>query len=405
MKIWTKSTLALGIVLSSTVALASNYQSFYGLNFSNPAELTDIVNEVQIIIGDNLLIPYKEFAGTVTVPNGKGAMVIEAGTASTTDNTLNLPYGRIAKRFASQWVVGVDVTKPFYALVIWPTDSVARYASTELKSKATDIQPNIAYKFTGKLSKLSVGAGMDIAYYPYDLQRMAPSAATPTVPFGVGPDNFISEHVSGMATGWHAGLYYQLFKPTFVGLSYFSRLSFQENGISIYSGFPTSDSLWTKFSQPATTNLKIKQILTKKVSATLGLHYSQWDCFNTVVLHDVAGPAPTVIFTPRYHNTWREDLNFHYILSPKWDFDAAIALDHTPTNNVDRSLIAPDADTTALYAAAEYKLSKSTAIRLDYTYTFFNNVGINSHLPGGTVTVGNVDADSNLVGLRFTYST
>ncbi len=192
---------------------ASTYQSFWGLNFGNPAELTDAVKKnMQVIFGGGLLMPIRTFAGKVIAPSPQATQVLTVGTATSTGNTLIIPYGRFAKRLSDQVVIGVDITEPFVLLVAWPTNSVVRYASTELKTNSADIQPNIAYQFSGSWSKLSVGIGVDILYLSLIMDKMHPSAVT---------DLFSSIDVSGWATGWHAGIYYHLFEPTFVGISYF----------------------------------------------------------------------------------------------------------------------------------------------------------------------------------------
>jgi hypothetical protein len=113
---------ALCLTLAANSVWASVSERFGDLNFSNPAELADSVKDLQLIYGDSVFMPHRDWNGTVVAKSSKGANITTTGTAESTDNTMNSPFGRFAVRLSPQWVLGVDVTKPFVSLYDWPID-------------------------------------------------------------------------------------------------------------------------------------------------------------------------------------------------------------------------------------------------------------------------------------------
>ena len=403
------SCLAAGLTLCIT-ASASNFQDFSGITYSNPAELTFLVQDIQVILGNEYFSPSPKitYDGIVFVPDPSPMHnnVTTSGTSSNIDYT-TYPYGRVAKRLSQQWVVGVDVTKPFSSDIVFPDNSPARYSVTYSGMQSADIAPNIAYQFTGALSKLAIGAGLDAMYYVLDLDAKYPSLPTPTSPFGSGSDLGITDHAVNWAYGWHVGAIYHLLRGTILGLSYFSAVNQHfNNGSSSVTDFPSSNTFTTTLYLPATSNFSIMQILSDKWTMLFKLHYSQWNTLQQVTLYNIAGPAPTYLMNLHYRNTWRVDLGSRYNLTPKLALGGLFAYDETPTNNTDRTLALPGVNQTILGASVIYKLTKVLSIEADYGHMFAINAPINYHDPNtGSVTQGNVNISGNVVGLQLALNT
>lgn len=406
------SLSSLGFILFPDAATASNFQDFSGINYSNPAELTLLVKNTQLIIGDEYFSPspHLTFNGTVTVPDpsGQGNNVSDTGSTSNTDHVF-LPYGRIAKRLSPQWVIGLDVSKPFSSDIIYPNNSAVRYSVTSSQMDSVDVAPNIAYQFSGALSNLSVGVGLDAMYYNISLDSMYPSLPTQTAPFGSGSDLSFANQASNWAYGWHAGLLYHLFRGTFVGLSYFSAINQNfTGGTSTFTGFTPSNTFATTIPLPATTNFSILQFLSQKWSVLFKVHYSQWNTLQQMTLSNIAGPSPTssALMYFHYKNTWRFDLGTHYDLTPKLTLGALLAYDETPTNDTDRTLALPGADQFIAGISAEYKFTKAVAVQASYGHVFAINVPLNNVDPNtGIATTGTANIFGNIIGLQLSVNT
>lgn len=394
------------ILLSATHATASNFQDFSGITYSNPAELTLQVKDMQLIIGDEYFSPSPkiDFTGTVIVPDPSpmGNNVVVSGNANNIDYA-TYPYGRIAKRMTDQWVIGVDITKPFSSDIVYPDNSPARYSVTYSGMQSLDIAPNIAYQFSGAWSKLALGFGLDAMHYVVDLDAKYPSLPSPATPFGSGLDLGITNHATNWGCGWHAGLIYHLFQGTILGLSYFSQINQNfTNGTSSVTGFPVSNSFSTTLNLPATTHFSILQFLNPKWSMMLKVHYSQWDSLQQVVLKNTAGPLSTQFINLYYKNTWRVDLGTRYDLTPKWSVGGLFAYDQTPSNNTSRSLGLPGVNQTILGTSVIYKLTKTIALEGSYGHIFAIDAPIKNVDPNsGVTTNGTVNISGNVIGLQL----
>lgn len=390
-------------------SLASNFQDFSGITYSNPAELTLLVKDTQLILGDLYVpeSPHINFTGTVTVPDPFGGPSVVSNGSSLNQDFTHFPYGRIAQRLFKQWVVGLDVTKPFSSDIIFPTDSSVRYSVTTSAMKSTDVAPNIAYQFSGPLSNLSLGAGLDYMYYMIGLNANYPSFPTPTNAFGAGSDLFTTQHASNEAWGWHVGALYHLFPPTFIGISYFSAVRQHfTNGTSTFTGFPDSDTFATTLDLPATTNFSIMQMFSEKWSMMFKAHYSQWDTLQQMTLYNISGPSSTYLINLFYKNTWRFDLGTRYKVTPKWTLGALVGYDQTPTSDPYRTLALPGADQYLVGALAEYQINKIAALQATYGHVFVGHVPFNNLDPNtGTTTVGNASMYGNAAGLQLTLNT
>ncbi len=392
-----------------TLTKASNFQEFLGINYSNPTELT-LIKDMEFIIGDYYFSPspHITFDGTVTVPDPSSLHnnVVDTGSTSNVNYT-NFPYGRIAKRLSSQWVAGVDVTKPFSSDIIYPNDSAVRYSVTDSGMQSWNISPSLAYQFTGVLSNLSIGAGMDAMDYIIDLDSKYPSFPTPTEAFGTGTDLSFTNHATNWAYGWHVGLLYHLFRGTFVGASYYSAISQHfTDGTSSFTGFPTSNTFATTLDLPATSTFSIMQMLSEKWSTQFKVNYSQWDTLQVVELENISGPSPTAFLPMHYKNTWRFELDAHYKMTPKVTLGAMAAYDQTPTNDIDRTLALPGVDRYILGVSAAYQITKAATIEADYGHMFSINAPLNNLNPNdGVTTVGNVNIFGNIFGLQLTVNT
>lgn len=99
-----------GILLFSTVSFASNFQNFIGINYTNPADLTVLVKKMEIIVGDDYVIPNIKFNGTIIVPDPAQIQNVTTHGITNNDTNFTLPYGRFAYRLSEQWIADIDIT-------------------------------------------------------------------------------------------------------------------------------------------------------------------------------------------------------------------------------------------------------------------------------------------------------
>lgn len=413
--------IGLSIISLPTETFAGRFQAFNGISYRNPAELSLIVNDMQIIGGDSWVMPKGQFNGTVTVPKfptpAGQPSVTTTGRAAMTGTTFDLPYGRIAKRLTSQCVVSLDFTEPFAVTIKYPMNSVVRYAGTEFKLDVKDIAPTIAYQFNnGPLSNLLIGAALDTYYVNVTLNQQYPSL--PVVIPGQGLKNFgtradisFNNNASGREYGWHAGAMYHLFKPTYIGLSYFSKISplLQGNSAfanSTYSGTTSSNNLHASLTLPPTTNLSIMQYFSPRLMAEFNIYYTQWSEVPNLVAYNAAGPSPTISTNFNYRDSWRYSVRDRFNITPKFTLINLFAYERVPTSNSTRTALVPSANNFTAGVSLEYKVTKEAAVGVDYSHIFFPSSSAVAHTgTDGTTTTGSMNNVAvNVVGARFTIN-
>ncbi len=409
----TRKYTAIGAVvfaLCPQLVLASNFQFFSGIDYNNPADLTFLVQDTQIILGFEYFppAPHVTFKGSVMVPDptGMGNNVVTTGTAKNIGNS-SFPYGRIAKRLSKQWVASLDVTEPFKSDIIYPGDSIVRYVVTDSIIHSVDVAPSVAYQFGGGLSNLAVGFGLDAMYMKIALNSKYPSfPIPPNIPFGAGPDAIFTNGASSWNYGWHAGAIYHVSKSTILAASYFSAIKQKfSHGESTFTGFPDSHDFATSLNLPATSNFSLTQFIGEKMIVFAQASYSQWHRLQQTILYNTAGPASEIVLNFHYRNTWRYGLAGRYSLTPDLSLGGIICYDSTPTNNADRNLALPGANLFILGGSAEYKLTKELALQLEYGHAFTINVPLNNVEEGsGITTVGNASIYGNIFGVQLSFN-
>ena len=134
------------------VTQANVIQYFLGTSYSNPADINNI-NQTELIIGTTAVNTFAKFTGTSTYGTG---------TASTNEFN-SLPYFLGAIRLNSQWVIGLNISQPYFANVQFGDNSIVKGDTTQTYLRDVDINPQISYKAN---EQLSVGAGL-VANYMY----------------------------------------------------------------------------------------------------------------------------------------------------------------------------------------------------------------------------------------------
>lgn len=401
------SVLAFAMIDS---AMASNFQVFSGINYSNPAELIYSVKNFQMILGSDWVDPNLDFTGNVTVEDPLGLNNVETSGSAANDSSFFIPYGRIAKRLNEQWVVGLDITEPFIQNTSYPSDSILRYAATTSRINSLDIAPNIAFQFPGALSNLSLGVGVDALQFSATLDQNYPSFPVfipprTLIPFGSGEDIFVGNKASDWAYGWHAGGVYHLFKGTFLGASYFSEITPTLTGTSSFTNYADNTNLTSTLTLPATSNFSLTQFFSEDWFVQAIAHWTQWSSIQELVLNNTAGPSSEATIPTNYRNTWRFELGSRYGLTQRWIFGGLLAYDQTPTNDTDRTVRLPEEDTITLGGSIEYKVTKQLGVKANYYHVFMvSSAPINqTNTDSNTTVEGSEDASANVVGLRVTW--
>ncbi|MBR5840407.1 MAG: outer membrane protein transport protein, partial [Victivallales bacterium] len=188
--------------------------------------------------------------------------------------------------------------------------------------------PSISWKV---LDNLSIGAGLMIQYATIEMTR----------------DNYPVGHLKlkgdSVALGYIAGLTYQPFEKTHVGLSYRSRMTQELDLDGRLTGTPYGTlrgSADADFDLPAVANFGISQALNDKWEVMMDISWTKAYVFDELsVTFDKnsklgqAVYASTGSFTQKQEMKWKDSWRFaigtEYKLTDKWTLRCGTAFDRT----------------------------------------------------------------------------
>lgn len=380
--------LCLPIIGCSTMAHSLTYQTFLGLNYSNPAELSN-TKHYQLIVGGDEMFQDGTFRGTFTNAAGE----VTYGSTNSTPRDY-LPNGRIAFRINDRVVFGVDVTQPFYAHWSYPTNSFIRNASITTLLRSTDISPRVAWKAT---EKLSLGVGFN-AMYTYDAILSSWLTAGPL------SAEFINKGNPSWDYGMNMGLFYAVKKGTYVGFSYYSKVSSRaKSGVSTWGPLVSEGYNTSALIAPETYNLNLTQYVSPTWLFNAIVRYNVWNPQQAFYLYNTALPKPLSdrTNTQNYFNAFRYALSTKYEFNSKWAALAGAEYSPTSQNTRYRRIGLPITEGAIVAIGAQMVITQGLTARVLASHIFANpNIDI---AYGAERAIGDVKIKSNSVGFRITY--
>ena len=365
-----------GLSIVALPAHATVIQYFFGSNYKNPAELSTIPR-AEVSAGVTGINPVMKFKGV----SGGGS-----GTA-TTDETDALPYFYGAFRLDPQWVVGLNISRPFYGDQKYSENSIVSYESTQTLMHNVDINPQISYQVT---KQLAIGAGYNFNdFYDTQLNFVEP---------GLGN---VENKSSGWYHGWDVGLFYTLTPQDYLSLSYFSALSATtQTGTSRVGATINNNYALAGAFTPATTLVNYIHIFNQQWSSSIQVGYSQWHSIQNLVLTNVANYG-TLALPLHYRNTYSAQAGARYAFAPGWAALGGVGFDEGASNDFTRSITFPNDDAYAAALGLEHQFCKDLIARLMYTY-ITADTRVN-HSLGFSPSVGDIDLHANVVDFNLTY--
>lgn len=380
------------------------------IGYYNPAGLVRIPNKELVVGVDPILTSFK-YDGTIQV-NTLGPESFPVESQGGTFNAVpDLHYAFPVKK---NLVLGLSIVSPFGLKTDYGDDTFLRYAATLTSLQIIDIAPAIGFAFN---SKWSAGLGLDLEHAKGEFDLVATA-------FDPVEDTQSTNTASSNAVGFHAGLLYQCSEQTRFGLSYHSKIVHHLDGESEFEGplannamggVQTSEKVKGDLVLPATTTLSAFHTINPRWDVMGTVVYTQWDAFEDLTLHNVAGIENgvgsndiVVVIPENYHNTWNYSIGANYHLSQQWMFRTGIGYDQTPTTDDDRNAQLPDQSRVVLAIGGHYQATRNLGFDLGWSHYFvlaeadINNVT----QPVGdqtTVTNANVKGSADVYGLQMKW--
>ncbi len=379
-----KKIIGIALVGWVLTVSANVIQFLSGLNFNNPALLTQVKNN-EFILGTTIVYNNAKFTGTQLSLATFQPVYGESRTGAVS----NVPYGRAAQRINDKWVFSFDVTEPFHSNLQWDRYAVTRYAAVDTILHDFDFSPKLAVQFN---EKLQLGAGINFSVlYNHQANWVLPTA---------GGDALLVNHSSSVGYGFNAGLNYLITPMNQIGFTYYSRVRQRTEGTS-QLGTAFTTPMQFHFNFPETMLLSYLHIFNKQWLMNLQLIRTSWSANQVLTFSNTV--AGTFNFPMKFHDSYTGFIVVRHQFNDNWAGIIFALIDDGPEQNRLRPLNFPSDVQYVGALGAEYFFSKSTMVQV-LVGGLLSNTQLNNAIPVNgqavTFTKGKVNIAAPFLDLR-----
>ncbi len=386
-----KTGLAIAITATSSHGFASgfalNEQSISGMGtsfagrsssaedastvFGNPAGMARLKRD-EVYVGAAAILA-KSDIDRVSARSPAGS--ISGGNDGDMVPTTGVPMGYYVKPLDDKVAFGIGVYVPFGLMTDYESSFQGRYYADKSYVRVITVQPTLSYRFN---DKLSVGFGPTFNHIEGEL------TSSLFTPLG---DGKVKVKGDDMAVGFNAGLLYEFTPQTRAGLTYHSRVKYKLEGdtrveASPLAGIAGKYDANLDLTTPESVDISITHDLSDALTLHAGSTWTRWSRFKEIRVENDSAALPVIVEEQNWHDTWAHAVGLSYKVSPQWTLRTGIAIDQSPTNNVDRSPRVPSGDRTIFSVGAGW--SPNTDMTIDVAYSYLQEESVNVNQQSST---------------------
>ncbi len=416
-----KNALATVALTGIAVAVSSAYAAGFQLTEQSSLGLGRAFAGAGIV-GDDLSAAHYNAAGMTLLPGTQiqaGSVYVEVdapfsgtnvhGQAFSENGRLKgqaLPAGYITHQVNDQTWIGLSMTVPYGLGTEWSQFWDGSDHGNQSMLMTVDINPNIAYKVS---DKLSIGAGVSLQYAKAEL-----GAASDVVSGVAKMDSVVNG--DSWAWGFNLGLMYQPTETLRFGLAYRSQIAHDAEGdIKMSSGsiadgwqphhFAHGDDFKVRVTTPDTIMATATWEATQDLRLSGLIRWARWS--NLDQLNITSSKIPTggeKVNHYDWQDTWLFSVGADYRLNNEWTVRGGVAYETSAVDDPKtRTATIPDADRVWFSLGGTYNYSKQ--IQFDFGATYLMGVGnMDLYSEDGSRYIGEFDSlDAFILGAQLQY--
>lgn len=339
--------------------------------FGNPAGMARLKRE-EVYVGAAVIHAQSDIsrasanAGPATLSGSNdGDMVPSTG----------VPMGYYVKPLDDKVAFGLGIYVPFGLMTDYERTFQGRYHADKSYVRVITVQPTLSYRFN---EQLSVGFGPTFNHIEGELTS---SVLNPT---SLGSnDGKVKVKGDDTAVGFNLGVLYKFTPGTRAGITYHSRVKYELEGDTRVSGHGALAAIAGKYdanlglTTPESVDMSITHQLTDALTLYAGSTWTRWSRFKEIRVENDSAALPVIVEEQNWHDTWAHAVGLSYRLNPQWTLRTGIAVDQSPTNNVDRSARVPSGDRTIFSVGAGWSPNQDMTIDVAYSYLQEESVDVN----------------------------
>ncbi len=293
---------------------------------------------------------------------------------------IGAPMGYYVKPLDDNWSFGLGLYVPFGLVTDYERNFQGRYHGDRSEVRVITLQPTLSYRVN---EQLSIGFGPTINRIDGELT----SAVNNPIPGA--SDGKVEIKGDDTALGYNLGVLFELSPQTRFGLTYHSKVDYRLKGDTKVSGpgFVIGSSAGSydaslELTTPESVDLSVTHELNADWTLYAGSTWTRWSRLEEIRADNkgvggLLGGALTSISEPQnWHDTWAHAVGAAYKLNRQWTLRAGLAVDQSPTNNLDRSPRIPSGDRTILSLGAAWSPNEDMTVDLAYSYLMEDDADI-----------------------------
>lgn len=381
-----KTGLAIAIAAASTQSLASGFAlneqsvasmglSFAGRSssaqdastvFGNPAGMARLKRD-EISLGAAAIHAKSDISHASA---NAGPLALNGSNDGDMVPTTGVPMGYYVKPLDDKVAFGLGIYVPFGLMTDYENGFQGRYYANKSHVQVITVQPTLSYRFN---EQLSVGFGPTFNHIEGELTSSMLNPASPG-----SNDGKVKVKGDDVAVGFNVGLLYEFTPQTRAGLTYHSRVKYELEGDTRITASGPVAALTGKYdaaldlTTPESVDLSITHELSDAWTLYAGSTWTRWSRFKEIRIENEGSILPpnlsTIVEEQNWHDTWAHAVGVSYQASAQWTLRAGVAIDQSPTNNVDRSPRIPSGDRTIFSIGAGWSPNQDMTIDVAYSY-------------------------------------
>lgn len=340
----------------------------------NPGALATIKAKYSFAVGANLVWTKTDFT---------------AGNYSNkTDNPINTPfylYG--SAKINNKLSAGLGIYTPFGSSNVWGDNWKGKYLIQDISMKAIFVQPTLSYKIN---EWISVGAGLNIIYGSFELNRAFPITSDGKAPSSTNRylgDGQVKLDGHKIKYGYNIGVFLQPTEKLNIGISYRSQVDIdldESEGkgkfkypsnipaplVAAYKAKGAKDgSFSATLPLPSSLNLGVAYQINPKWLVSADVNYIGWDVYKSLVFTSTDSPALNSSNKRKWKNSLTYRVGAQYSVNEKLNLRCGFYYDETPVDEKYYAPETPGANKIGLTAGASYMLTKKLSIDASFIYS------------------------------------
>lgn len=425
------ATLVGGLLLASPAARAAGFQlnevsaSGLGNAFAGAAAVAEDASTLWSNVAGLSRLPGRQAVGALHLITPSLKFSNEASTAASQQalggnggdaGGLNVvPSLYLAMPINSAWTVGLGVTAPWGLVTEYEPGWIGRFQGAKSSIQTLNINPGASWKLS---PGVALGFGLNVQRMVADFTNqvnysaaLLNAAVANGIAAGSPTFNAIAAATPGLesaarikgsdnATGWNAGVLWDITPQQRLGLSYRSSVLYHLSGsasfdnptpvvagalgatVAALSGGVNAQALYNTAVRadvklPPVANLSYFGALNPRWDLMADLQWTGWSTIETLRFERANG---TVLqSTPEnFKDSWKLAVGANYRPGGDWLWRVGLAFDQSPVRNVDRTPRLPDGDRTWLAAGAQFKAGPQLRLDLGAAYLWVKQSSINA---------------------------